>query len=228
MEDEKFKINKKKIIKWIIIFVCLIIVAIYMDNIFVKNNKKPLFCLETKVFSDGKSKEFIGLGYKVHKYATSEDIYVYEMVSLFTKFDETKMLELSGGEIKEHEIQGIGKIVVSTKREKNPSKYPLGEVLTSTAELAGFVTPANEDDIEDYTKSFFKKNVLIACLLEEYSENVNYEIVEIIKQDAAINVTLRKIDDFNSNNTYHNYFLIETSNEKFTEQGYNVTFTFVK
>lgn len=214
--------NKKKILKWVIIVLCVLGVMIYFDSIFVKNNKEPLFCIQSKVFSDGKSKEFIGIGYKVHKYATSEDIYVYEMVSLFTKFDESKMLELSGGEIVEHEITGKINVIKSSERKSNKDKYPLGEVITNTAELAGFVTPQSKEDISKYDKSFFKDKALIACLIEEDNSYTNYELESIHKKDARIDVKLKILDGSKDLKVTHNYVLIEVDNTKFTEGGYSV------
>ena len=223
-DEEKFKIkiDKKKLMKWGFILACIVVVVIYIDSIFVKNNKEPLFCLETKVHADKKSKEFTGLGYKVYKYATTEEIYIYEMVSIFTPFDEKRLLELSGGEIKEFDIIGNGVSVESTKRADNKDKYPLGDVIDSTAKLYGFVTPENKEDIKKYDKSFFKKKVLIACLIQEDAEKTEYNIEKITKQDAGVTIKLRINNKYGNKTIKHNYFLIETDKEKFAEQGYNV------
>lgn len=54
--------KKKKILICIIIVLLIIII---IDCIKIKNNQKPILCIITKIYRDGGTKEYYGLGYKV-------------------------------------------------------------------------------------------------------------------------------------------------------------------
>ncbi|MEG2276151.1 MAG: hypothetical protein RSC09_06595 [Clostridia bacterium] len=213
-----------------IIYICIAAIALvgfmfYIDTICVKNNKKPAFCLEVKTFEDGKSKEYVGIGYKVFKYVASEEanIYNYELASIFTKLDKSKILELNkDNQIVEHGISFKEKALKSTSRELNKDKYPLGDVLLSTADIATFVTPQNKEDIKEYTKSFFKKNVLVACLVQEETAGVTYTVDSVFKKDSLVTVNVTRSGKSSEAAIEHNYIMLSVDKEMFKEESYSV------
>ena len=62
-------ISMKKMSKFIVIIILLISVMFATDFIRAKRNKKPVFAIETRFYSDGGTREYLGLGYKVIVYA---------------------------------------------------------------------------------------------------------------------------------------------------------------
>lgn len=59
--------NRKKIILSIVIlFLVLWGIFFVTDNIRCKNDKEPIFCIQTGVYDDGGSKKYIGLFYNYY------------------------------------------------------------------------------------------------------------------------------------------------------------------
>jgi hypothetical protein len=59
---------KKKVSYFIALIITLWIAIFITDNVLIKSNKSPLFCITTKQYSDGGSTEFYCLGYKINRY----------------------------------------------------------------------------------------------------------------------------------------------------------------
>lgn len=57
----------------VLILLVLWIFVVVFDYFKAKNNQNPVFCLarETHVYSDGKTTECLGLGYKIYQYNRS-------------------------------------------------------------------------------------------------------------------------------------------------------------
>lgn len=69
----------KKYLKYIGIVISLVallgIIFFAMDFCRVNNKKNPIFCIKTKVYEDGGTREFLGLGYKVIDFHTINGFY---------------------------------------------------------------------------------------------------------------------------------------------------------
>lgn len=81
--------KKKKImifINAIILFIIMIIFFISIDLYQLKNEKEPIFAINTISYRDGGSKEYMGLGYKIIKYHNDMKNY-FKIGTWFLKYE---------------------------------------------------------------------------------------------------------------------------------------------
>ena len=82
----------KKYLKYIGIVISLVallgIIFFAMDFCRVNNKKNPIFCIKTKVYEDGGTREFLGLGYKVIDFHTINGFYETKIGSYFMKYED--------------------------------------------------------------------------------------------------------------------------------------------
>lgn len=81
--------KNKKVKVIVLILVLLIIMAILfflVDLQQVKNNRDPIFCINTLTYRDGGSKEYLGLGYKIIKYHNNSGK-DFEIGTYFLKYE---------------------------------------------------------------------------------------------------------------------------------------------
>ena len=63
----------KRMCKFIVVIILLASVMFATDFIRAKRNKKPVFAMEAGFYSDGGTREYLGLGYKVIAYAVLDE-----------------------------------------------------------------------------------------------------------------------------------------------------------
>ena len=96
--------KKNKIILIILIVIiiinCLGFIFYKIDNQRIKNDNDPIFVINTVIYKDGGTKEYLGLGYKIIKYHDSyyklysedtEGGLKYTNVEVFSKLDVTQI-----------------------------------------------------------------------------------------------------------------------------------------
>ena len=104
-------VKKSKIILIILIVIiiisCLGFIFYKIDNQRIKNDKDPIFVINTVIYKDGGTKEYLGLGYKIIKYHIIEmelnnEKDIYDIGTWFLKYNKTneseKMEKHSGEE----------------------------------------------------------------------------------------------------------------------------------
>lgn len=83
------KMKKKKIIisiGMLILFIMMILSFMFIDLHKLKNQKEPIFSINTINYRDGGSKEYIGLGYKIIKYHNNTKNY-FEVGTWFLRYE---------------------------------------------------------------------------------------------------------------------------------------------
>lgn len=82
----------KKYLKYIGIIISLIVVIGIMFFVIdfnrVKNEQNPIFCIRTRIYEDGGTREFLGLGYKVIDFHTINGFYETKIGSYFMKYED--------------------------------------------------------------------------------------------------------------------------------------------
>ena len=88
-----------KILKKIIILLLLISILGFIfyliDTQRIKNDNDPIFVINTIIYNDGGTKEYLGLGYKIIKYHTIEmelnnEKDIYDIGTWFLKYNKNK------------------------------------------------------------------------------------------------------------------------------------------
>ncbi len=79
----------------IIIISCLGFIFYKIDNQRIKNDNDPIFVINTVIYKDGGTKEYLGLGYKIIKYHTIEmelnnEKDIYDIGTWFLKYNKNK------------------------------------------------------------------------------------------------------------------------------------------
>lgn len=82
----------KKYLKYIGIIISLIVVIGIMFFVIdfnrVKNEQNPIFCIRTRIYEDGGTREFLGLGYKVIDFHTINGFSETKIGSYFMKYED--------------------------------------------------------------------------------------------------------------------------------------------
>lgn len=83
----KFSKRMLTVLLWITNFVLFLALVDFTRTCF---NRSPIFARCIAVYQDGGSAEYVGIGYKVIKYANIENWYEYNFVFPWTEFDASK------------------------------------------------------------------------------------------------------------------------------------------
>ena len=82
----------KKEVKFICIAIAIIVVLGIIFYIFdynrIKNNKTPIFCINSATYMDGGSKEYLGLGYKVIDFNRTNGYDVMKIGTWFMNYED--------------------------------------------------------------------------------------------------------------------------------------------
>lgn len=134
-KEKENKLRKKtKIIYTILIIIALIaIVTAITDYIRFKQNKKPIFAINTGTYKDGGTKEYLGLGYKVIDFNSISGNNDMKFSSWFTWFSRPDDLDEDILEYNKRKELDVDKLMILenldiiTAKEKelpsNPNKF---------------------------------------------------------------------------------------------------------
>lgn len=80
----------KKLIICIILIIIIAIIFFIIDYSRVKSQKTPIFCLnmDSMTYTDGGTKQYFGLGYKVIEYKKMSGYHGIHIGSYFLQYDE--------------------------------------------------------------------------------------------------------------------------------------------
>ena len=87
-KEKCFKFNKSQVIALgcvIIIFISVLSIDIYR----LKQNLEPIFCIKIGAYSDGGTKEYLGLGYKIIDYNKLDGYDGYKVGTWFMSYDNS-------------------------------------------------------------------------------------------------------------------------------------------
>ena len=84
--------SKRTVIGIILVLIVLLIFSVtffLVDFNLVVRNNEPKLCINIKVYNDGATKEYVGLGYKIIRYNTESENLVNKFGTWFLAYDET-------------------------------------------------------------------------------------------------------------------------------------------
>ncbi len=189
------KINKKNIIiLLVLILICIILFAIDYNR--VNDNTKPIFCIQTKLYEDGGSTEYIGLGYKVIKYVRLEESKtIYKIGTWFMKFDNPLDKDIPEEYLNNFKDINFNSTNIQTHLYIDNFVNPSVDIIKSTNDLENYKTKYIDDklhsSLKNYTESYFNNKVLVIVNIQESSGSNTNEVDRISKLEE-----LNRIDIF--------------------------------
>lgn len=78
--------------KTMLIFICAVLIIslfAFIDIIMLESNKQPIFCIEMLIYTDGGTKEYFGIGYKIIDYNKLGGYKGYKIGTWFMNYDNS-------------------------------------------------------------------------------------------------------------------------------------------
>lgn len=161
----------KKYLKYICITICCVVVLgivfFAIDFSRANNKKNPIFCIKTKVYEDGGTREFLGLGYKVIDFHTINGFYETKIGSLFMEYEDFD------DEISKCDDIVIDEIVKSEEYAKEientiikldlPKEWNFEEIHNPENQNAKFELKLYKDSKEKYASLYFYNEMFGVC-----------------------------------------------------------------
>ena len=188
----------KKYLKYIGIVISLVallgIIFFAMDFCRVNNKKNPIFCIKTKVYEDGGTREFLGLGYKVIDFHTINGFYETKIGSYFMKYEDFD------DEISKYDNIVIDEIVKSEEYIKQIENAIIKLDLPKEWHYEEIDNPENQNakfELKLYKDSKEGKEHIIDLSLDKLSEQLNPDIFFRTNRQTLVSVhAIQKIENY--------------------------------
>lgn len=220
--------REKTVVILLGVFVLMALTFFVIDYIRVKKEEKPLFCINLATYTDGGTKVYYGLGYKIidfHKMLelneNSKKMNYYSEIKIGTWFmdyhDFNEEIELTKKRIEEQIEQDNTKAIMKAVVVKADDKHLMVMGLERPDEL---IMLGNEPEME------FKQGQEIAIhfdgmILTTYPAQLgNVQKIEILKEESG-----RQIPEEMLRYCYSSYKNVTVTISEFTNTGISLTIT---